>query len=163
MREESIKYQTRHFNCCRPLFVRKGVATIESMIILTGLLFVLFSFLDTCLAVYHHNTLRVISKDLARFASIRGADFNIDQTEILGPETVNGSGAEIQNLLAIIARRQRLLDVTNITYQISWPDGDNQPGDTVLIELQYRYTPILPTSNFVLPETLQANSKSIIH
>ncbi|MFX8976598.1 TadE/TadG family type IV pilus assembly protein, partial [Acinetobacter baumannii] len=68
---------------------RRGVVAVESAVVLSVFLLVLFGLIDLGLAVLNYNNLREAAQQLTRVAAVRGSNA-APQYTTWGPATYNG-------------------------------------------------------------------------
>ena len=142
---------------------RAGVTTITSVLLLSLMLFLLFSFVNISLEVHRHTALHHIAKDIGRYVSLRGENFTSHPTQVLGPKTVAGNFRDHEEFQQVIQTRIALFDLQDLEYKVDWPDGSNYSGDPVNVEITYTLSPIVPGAGVILPNTFKARSTASIH
>ena len=142
---------------------RTGVASIESVLLLSLMIFLMFSFVNLSLEVHRHSVLSHIAKDMGRYVSIRGESFTSHPSQILGTETMTGSFSDHSGFQQVVGVRTAIFDLDDLEYKLVWPDGSNRSGDPVTVEITYTLSPIAPGAGLILPKTFTAKSTASIH
>jgi Flp pilus assembly protein TadG len=140
---------------------RRGVAAVEGALILSALMLLLFVLLDLGLAVCRYNILSATARNLARAAIVRGADA-APQLPAWGPNSYAGNAADSSAMATVAANWLATMSPEDVSVQLTWPDGDNQPNHRVTVQLGYSHqflTSSLGLGNSVL---LQAQSTMLI-
>lgn len=102
----------------------------------------LFAMFDLGLAVLRYNTLSECSRRAARVAIVRGE--KAPETARLGHETWMGTAADAHSLPDHVRPLLVSMSPEDVQFSAQWPDGGNQIGQRVRIELAYRHEPLLP-------------------
>jgi Flp pilus assembly protein TadG len=140
---------------------RRGVVAVEGAIVLSTLMLLLFVLLDLGLAVCRYNVLSATARNLARAAIVRGADA-APQLAAWGPNPYSGNAADSSAMATVAASWLATMNPGDVTMQLIWPDGDNQPNHRVTVQLGYNHqflTSFLSLGNTV---SLQAQSTMLI-
>lgn len=119
---------------------RRAITTVESAIVLSILLLLLFAILDLGLAVCRYNVLAATAGSLSRMAIVRGAAASPELTS-WGPVTWTGSAASGSELWGATPPILCAMAPTDVTLQISWPDGSNLAGNRVSVQVNYTHQP----------------------
>ncbi len=136
---------------------RRGVTTIESAFVLTVLLMVLLVLFDLGVAAFQYNTLSAIARRVARTAIVHGSAAPPDQTA-WGPSEYVGSAADSSEIAAAAAPLLVTMSSSDVSIDMTWPDGDNAANHRVSVTLQYIHHPIVPFLSLGSALTLQAQS-----
>jgi hypothetical protein len=123
--------------------LRHGTTTVESAIVLSTLLLLLFAMFDLGLAAFRYNTLAAVARRVAREAIVRGDAAPPDRTA-WGPNAFAGTAADTSEIASIAAPLLVTMPGSDVAIQVSWPDGDNAEGDRVLVQLNYVHHPFVP-------------------
>ena len=119
---------------------RRGVTTVESAIVLSTLLLLLFAILDLGLAVCRYNVLAAAAESLSRMAIVRGATASPEMTS-WGPATWTGTAASGSQMWGTTPPILGTMALTDVTIQISWPDAGNLAGNRVSVQVSYAHQP----------------------
>lgn len=141
-------------NLCRP---RRGVAVLESAIVLGVFLFMMLGGLDLALAVLRNNTASEAARRLARAAIVRG-ESGAALRSPWGPSTHSGTAAEDNEMAAAIRDILVVVDPAQVRIRLEWPDGGNAAGDRVRASVTTEYDPIVASLFGSSPYILQATS-----
>jgi len=141
----------------RRRFRRRGVAMIETALILMIFLSLVLGMLDFGIAVYRNNVLSEAARQLARQAIVHGKLATLLGT--WGPTTYNGH-ANDSNAIAVAVQPYLVgMDPASVTVAMTWPTSStNNVGGTVRVTLTASYTPI---TTFIVNKsfTIQAISE----
>src|ERR1700733_1730743 len=113
---------------------RRGVAAVEGALVLSALMVLLFALLDLGLAVCRYNILAATARNLARAAIVRGADA-APQLSAWGPNAYIGNAADSSAMATVAAAWLATMSPADVSVQLTWPDGDNQPDHRVSVQL----------------------------
>lgn len=122
---------------------RRGAAVIESAIVLSVLVLVLFGLLDLGLMALNSNNLEDAAQQLTRRAMVRGKNA-ADRNPVWGPMTYQGTAASGDEIAAEVAVMILLMRRSDVDVTMQWPDGDNNDGHRVRVALTYRHFLIVP-------------------
>lgn len=122
---------------------RRGVALVESSIVLTVFLVIIFAMFDLGLAVMRENTLAEAARRLAREAAIHGEKASPDRAT-WGPARHTATAAAGSEIAGAIRGSLVTLDPASVQIDITWPDADNRIGDRVTVVLTYQHHTTLP-------------------
>jgi Flp pilus assembly protein TadG len=143
-------------DCCRAgAAPRRGVAAVEAAIVLSVFLLILFVMIDLGLMVLDYNLLCDGAQQLCRQAMVHGSK-SAPQETMWGPTTVQGNAGDGSQYSKSFQQDLTALPLANVNYKLEWPNGTNQPDDSVRATLTYQYKPMVP---FVLgnqPISLEA-------
>ena len=109
---------------------------VESVVILSTLLLIVFATFDLGLAALRYNTLSYAARHVARVAIVRGASAPPEYTA-WGPNAYSGNagdGSEIANAAALLLPTMKASDVQ---INVNWTDGDNREDDRVVVQFNY--------------------------
>ena len=140
---------------------RRGVAAVEGALILSALMLLLFVIMDLGLAVCRYNILSATARNLARAAIVRGADA-APQLSAWGPNPYSGNAGDSSAMATVASAWLATMNPGDVTMQLTWPDGDNQPDHRVSVQLGYNHqflTSFLSVGNAL---SLQAQSTMLI-
>jgi hypothetical protein len=116
---------------------------VESAIILGIALFIVFGILDLGLAVLHYNTISEGARRVARAGIVHGREAE-PEGSVWGPATYSGTAADQSEIAASILPAITVLDPAQVSVQVEWPDGQNEPDDLLRVTVRTTYRPILP-------------------
>lgn len=117
---------------------RAGVAAVEGALILSALMLLLFVLLDLGLAVCRYNVLSATARNVARAAIVRGADA-APQLSAWGPTAYEGTAADSSDAAVVASAWLATMNPADVSMQLTWPDGDNQPNHRVSVQLSYSH------------------------
>lgn len=121
---------------------RSGAALIESAVVLSVMLLVLFGVLDLGLAALHSNNLTDVAQQLTRAAVVRGK--NATALTAWGPATYHGTGASAGEIGTLTAASLQIIKKEKVSITVEWLDGGNDDGDRVRTTLNYLHPFIVP-------------------
>jgi hypothetical protein len=130
---------------------------VEAAVVLGVFLTLLLGSLDLALAVLRSNALAEAARRLARAAIVHGEDSAAVFTP-WGPATCQGTASDGSDYADAIRDALVVAKLSEVKYQLIWPDGDNAGGDRVQATLTSKYAPILPSLFGSASYTLQATS-----
>ena len=122
---------------------RHGTTTVESAIVLSTSLLVLFTIFDLGLATFRYNTLAAVARRVGREAIVRGDAAPPDRSA-WGPAAYAGTAADSSEIAALAAPLLVTMTNSDVAIQVTWPDGDNAEGDRVQVQLTYVHHPFVP-------------------
>lgn len=122
---------------------RDGMTTVEGVTVLGLLLMLLFVTFDLGLAAFRYNILAAVARQLAREAIVRGSAAPPEMTA-WGPLAYTGTAADGTEIANSAAPRLATMKPNDVRVEITWPDGDHQENDRVIVRLNYRHRPIVP-------------------
>ena len=123
----------------------RGQTAAEFAIVALPLLAVTFGILMCGIAVYNYNFVCDAARDGVRYAIVRGSDASPSAT-----------ATDIKNYVLAEAHG---LNSSNLTVSTTW-SPDNKPGSLVKVKVTYKFQPLFPMSNVVLP--LTSSSQMVI-
>ena len=126
-----------------PSGTRHGVAAIESVILLSTLLMVLFVVFDFGLAAFQCNTLAATARRVARAASLHGAAAPPEQPA-WGPTAYAGTASDNTEIAATAAPLLATMPSSEVTLSVTWPDGDIQENNRVRVRVAYTHHAWIP-------------------
>lgn len=116
---------------------------VESAIVLSVALVIVFGILDLGLAVLHYNTLSEGARRVARAAIVHGSEAE-PETSAWGPAAYVGTAGDGSEIAAAIQPALIAIDPARVQIQVEWLDGDNQSDDRLRVTVTTTYRPILP-------------------
>ena len=120
---------------------RSGVATLESAIILTTSLVLVLGILDLGMATYRYNLLADAARRLAREAIVRGAEAS-PEVQPWGPTEIVGTAADNTPPANLIRPLLVGFDLSKVTVNVVWLEGDNTSESRVRVQLEYSHKPL---------------------
>lgn len=121
---------------------RRGTTLVESAIVLSASAVLLLGMMEMSVVLVRYITVSEATRRVARAAIVHGSMTTATQG-VWGPTTVN-TNAGASNPAAVVAREALMaLNPEDVTVQVRWPDGSNQPGRRVEVNLSYTHTPIV--------------------
>jgi hypothetical protein len=137
---------------------RRGATLIESAVVLVVLMAILWSGLEVSMAVIRFNSMSASARIIAREASVHG-ELSPDPW---GIAPLSLSGTSSHPAAQLIAGQLPTLDPSQVTIELSWPDGDDQVGDRVMVTVRCVNSPVVNFATLALPSQLSASSRSLI-
>lgn len=122
---------------------RRGMALVETAVVLSVWLILLFGLLDLGLAVLNANDLADAAQQVSRSAVVRGSDSSPYFTA-WGPASYGGTAASGDDIAAQVANVVTLMPRSKVNILVEWLDGDNDEGDRVRTTLTYTHPLIVP-------------------
>lgn len=119
---------------------RAGAALVEAALVLSALLFTIFALFDLGLAVLRLSVLSAAADHALRYASLHGEYAEADDQ--LGPNLLEGNAGDGTPLAAVMGPPLITVDHANVLYSVAWPDGTNNVGDRVMVEVTYPHSPL---------------------
>ncbi|WP_410001939.1 TadE/TadG family type IV pilus assembly protein [Rubinisphaera sp. JC750] len=119
-----------------PRSTRRGAVFVESAIVASVVFLVLLTGLNLTMATLRYNALGEAARRAARAAIVKGA---MSEAEALGPDTIEGAVSDDLELTDVIRPTLIGMPASDVQMTISWPDGDNEIGSTVTVQLQYNH------------------------
>lgn len=136
---------------------RRGVAMVETALILFSFLILTLGMFDFGLAVYRNNLLSEAARQLARQAVVHGQLATV--TGVWGPTTYNGFGNNNDTIAKAVKPYLVGVSPSAIAIKVEWPTSTkNAVGGTVRVTLSNSYRPIT-TFIFNASFTMQAVSE----
>lgn len=131
----------------------KGQALVEFALVVPVLLLLTFGVFDLGQMIWQSNTLAFASREGARYAIVHG-NGSSDPT---GPAPLTDEPIRT----AVVRYATGIPDPIVVA---TWPDGDNQRGSRVLVEVTTRFEPILSSYLMAgaLEFTLRGTSQMVI-
>jgi hypothetical protein len=142
---------------------RRGVTVVEGAVLLTTLLLILFAMLDLGLATFRYNMLAAAARQVGRYAIVRGAEAG-PELSVWGPATYSQTAADGSEIAIVAAAYLATMDKSDVQIEVTWPDGENQENDRVVVRLAYRHQPVVPLLKLGGPMDLSAETTmQILH
>lgn len=135
---------------------RRGASAIESAFALPVFLLIVLGALDLGLAVFRQHQVTATAHFIARKAIVHGS--RASKLGVWGPATRIGNaadGSEIGNLIASFMPGPQ---ASQISYEVAWPDGGNEPRDNhrLRVRIAVNHQPIVTSIFGVAPMTLRS-------
>lgn len=122
---------------------RRGATTVESAFALLAMFVLLFGLFDIGLAVLRHNMLSVAAHAIARAAVVRGSTTSASMTQ-WGPQTYSGHMGNGSTISQAASDYLSTMPLSQVSVNVSWPDGGNDTGNRVTVTLGFQHEPITP-------------------
>jgi Flp pilus assembly protein TadG len=120
----------------------KGATLVESALVFTLFVFVVFGIMDFGRLVFAFNFVAYGAREGTRYASVRGS--------------ASGRAVLASDVKSYVARQAVALDSSKLTVNTTW-SPNNSPGSTVKVNVSYSYKPML---GILLPGAVSIGSKS---
>lgn len=147
--------------CRTPRGLRRGVAAVEGVFLLSILLLVLFVVFDFGLAAFQYNTLAAVARRVSRTATLHGPAAPPEEST-WGPAQYLGNAGDNSEIAQIAAPLLATMPASDVAIEVTWPDGSNRENDRVRVHVSYTHhswVPFLPACNSL---NLQAESTATI-
>lgn len=132
-----------HYSAAR----RAGATAVEAAIVLPIALLALFAILDLGLASLRYNTLAEAARRLARAAVMRGDETPTEIGNDWGPGPIIATAADSIDPALTIHALLPTMDPGDVSIQMTWPDGTNNSGSRIRVQLKYEHQPLVPGFN----------------
>jgi len=127
---------------------------VEFSLVAFMFIIVLFGVVEMGRMILVYTTLSNAAHAGTRYAIVHGADQTASPS---GP----GSVTQVQTVVKNYASAG-LLDVTNLTVNVTYPTGSNAAGQPVSVAVSYTYDPLVGYFNAMLSTTMGSTSQGII-
>ena len=117
---------------------RHGTTTVESAVVLGTVLLLFFTILDLGLAVCQYNVLAAAAGAVARTAIVHGSAASPQLTS-WGPAQWTGTAADSSQIATSAVPFIAPMAPQDVTITVTWPDGSNQAGNRVSVQLGYNH------------------------
>jgi len=135
---------------------------VEGAIVLSVFLAVLMAMLDVSLAAARYNALSECVRRAGRMAIVRGE--RSPASKQFGPATWEGTAADTHAVTPSLRPLLIAMPAGSVHIKMSWPDGGNEVGKRVRVELSYSQKPTVPFLLGTEPWNLTAASTMrIVH
>jgi Flp pilus assembly protein TadG len=111
---------------------RSGATVVECAFIYPLFFLIVVGLVVGCLGVFRYQELASLSREAARWASVRG-----HQYQNATGETAATAKDVYDN---VIKPKAKLVDATDLTYSVTW-DPDNRQGSKVTVTVTYHWVP----------------------
>ena len=157
-----IFFETR--NTCKPHKVQRRAATlVEAAISLSAMITVIVGCLDFSVAAYKSQVLNHIAQRIGRAAVIHGslshATWNGGPW---GPNTITTDLTSTNQVAAVGNTISSGLKKSSVTIELTWPNGNHNPGSPVIVEATMPWSPMLIKTFGYQIMTLRGRSYQII-
>lgn len=129
---------------------------VECAVVLSVWLLVVFTALDLGLAVFRNNTLSESARRLARQAIVHGSQSSPEATP-WGPEDYTGTAADETEIAAAALSMLATMEPENVSIEVQWPDGGNDPDQRIHVSLTYEHQLLIPFARFGGPMQLRGD------
>ena len=123
---------------------RRGATMVESAVVLSVLLVVLFGLLDLGLGVLNCNNLKGVAQQVWRAAIVRGKDAS-GQLTVWGPTTYQGTAASTDEIGVQAGKMLVMMKGNQVNVRVDWLDGGNSDGNRVRVTVTYSHTLLAPS------------------
>jgi Flp pilus assembly protein TadG len=117
---------------------------VESAVILSALLLILFGLLDFGLMALNVNNLADAAQQVARRAIVRGKNA-ASNFSVWGPTTYSGTAASGDEIASQAASSLVIMPRANVKITVEWPDGGCNEGQRVRATLTYLHPLVVPS------------------
>lgn len=119
--------------------MQHGAELVEHAITLFFFLVIFFIIFEGVRLIYSFTMVTYLASDAVRYSIVRGADADADdpddhRSDI--PATADSIKGYIVN--------NNFIDLKPQDIQVNFPDGNNEPGSRIQIDIQYPFVPALP-------------------
>jgi hypothetical protein len=111
---------------------RRAATIVESAVVYPVLMLFVIGLIVAALGVFRYQELASLSREGARWASVRGAKY--------AASTGNAPATDSDVFNQAIQPRAVILDPANLNYSVTW-NPDNRQGSTVTVTLTYNWVP----------------------
>lgn len=140
-----------------------GAVAVESAIVMSLLIVMLFFILELGLTTVRYNVLSTAARATARELIVHGSTSSPERTP-WGPTEYSGHAGDGSGPAAAAAPYLATLNPADVSLNVTWPDGDNRTGDRVHVTLRYVATPRVPLLELPTFYDLRAESTmQIVH
>ena len=136
-----------------------GATMVEFSLITILLVMILLSVVEMSRMVLAYTTIADAARAGVRYAMVHGGERS-------GSGSSGASGptcpcAEVQNVVNAYADAG-LVDTSNLTTTVTYPDSSNAAGSHVTVTVQYPYSPLIGYFTPSLSKTLSSTSQGVI-
>ncbi len=136
----------------------EGNSMVEFSLIAVMLVIVLLAIVEMGRMVLVYTTVANAARAGARYAIVHGGErTGSGATGPSGP----GSTTQVQTVVKNFASAG-LLNTSNLTITVSYPNGLNTAGSLVSVTVTYPYDPLVPYFSTILSTTLGSTSEGVI-
>lgn len=141
----------------------RGAVAVESAIVMSLLIVTLFFILELGLTTVRYNVLSAAARATARELIVHGSTSSPERTP-WGPTEYSGHAGDGAGPASAAAPYLATLNPADVSLNVTWPDGDNRPGDRVHVTLHYIAAPRVPLLDLPTFYDLRAESTMrIVH
>jgi hypothetical protein len=108
----------------QPRSVRRGATLVESAFVLPVALFLLLALAVGSMGIFRYQEIATLARDGARYGSTHGYQYRKDAGLPMGTASDWSSDIYTNGILPNVVA----LDMSQLSYSVSWPDVINQPG-----------------------------------
>jgi Flp pilus assembly protein TadG len=125
---------------------RQGQAQIEFFLVIVLFLMTIFGTFEVCRLLLSFTTLANASRVGVRYATTHGASYD--------SSTYVADSADVTQIVRDYAAGS-MIDPTQMTVTTTWLAGTKNPGDLILVQVQYPYQPfvLLPMQTNLATQT----------
>ena len=147
---------TRHV--LRSLNREEGGSLLEIPLMSVVFIIILLSVVEMGRMVLVYTTVANAARTGVRYAIVHGSDRT--GTGVNGPSS-SGSTTQVQTVVKNFASGG-LLTTSNLTINVTYPDGTNTPGSRVSVQVTYPYDPLVSYFKTLLNDTVGSTSEGVI-
>jgi len=140
---------------------RRGAAMVETAVVLTVLLTLIFGTLDLALAVRQYNAVADAARQVTREAIVRG-EYAGPRKSPWGPTTYVGTAADDHDISRAVLAAIVGMEPSDVNIKVEWPDGTNAIGKRVRCTVSTTYQPIITRLALTTDVPLTATSTTLI-
>lgn len=144
---------TRHV--LRSLNREEGGSLLEIPLMSVVFIIILLSVVEMGRMVLVYTTVANAARTGVRYAIVHGSDRT--GTGVNGPSS-SGSTTQVQTVVKNFASGG-LLTTSNLTINVTYPDGTNTPGSRVSVQVTYPYDPLVSYFKTLLNDTVGSTSE----
>lgn len=136
-----------------------GATLVEFALVAVILIIVLLSMVEMGRMILVYNTMANAARAGARYAMVHGY-----YRSGSGADGSSGPTCPCPQVNAVVQNfaSAGLLDTSQLTVTVSYPDSSNLPGKHVDVTVQYPYNPLLGYFSSILNRTLSSTSEAVI-
>jgi Flp pilus assembly protein TadG len=108
---------------------RSGAAVVEAAVVLPVILLLLIGIMSGAIMIYTADEVSNVSRDGARWASVRGTDYQ---------RNTGRPAATAADIQAYVMQQPVMLDPSQMTVTVTW-QGNNRPGQNVTVAVSYNF------------------------
>lgn len=122
---------------------RRGAVMVESAVVISVVLLILFALLDLGLATLNSNNLKDAAQQVTRAAMVRGSGASAI-SDVWGPATYSGTAAAGDEIAMQAAATLINIPKDKVNITVEWLDGGCDDGNRVRATLTYQHLLIAP-------------------
>lgn len=140
----------------------RGSSLVEFALVSVLFILVLLSVVEVSRMILDYTTVAQAAKAGARYAVVHGADrTGSGASGPSGPSCGPSSCTQINTVVKNFAAAG-LLNTSNLTVTVSYPDSSNAAGYRVVVDVSYPYDPLIGYFSHAFSKTLSSSSEGII-